>query len=265
MRLVSIASGSSGNCIYVGSDHTHILVDAGISNKRIEQGLNEIGVKGSELDAIVITHEHSDHIKGLGVLARKHGLPIYSTRETLEEISVAKGLGELPEGLFHEVLPDVQLSIGDLELTSFSIDHDAANPVAYRIRHGRHSVAVATDMGHYDQYIIDHLQGLDALLLESNHDVNMLETGPYPYYLKRRILSDHGHLSNENAGRLLSQVLHDHLKKILLGHLSKENNYEALAYETVRLEIDMGDCPYKASDFSISVASRDRMSEIVNL
>ncbi len=265
MRLVSIASGSSGNCIYVGSDHTHILVDAGISNKRIEQGLNDIGVKGSELDAIAITHEHSDHIKGLGVLARKHQLPIYATRETLEEIASDKGLGDFPSGLFHEVLPDVQLSIGDLELTPFSIDHDAANPVAYRIKQGRHSVAVATDMGHYDQYIIDHLQGLDAILLESNHDVNMLETGPYPYYLKQRILGDHGHLSNENAGRLLSHILHDHLKKILLGHLSKENNYEALAYETVRLEIDMGDCPYKASDFSISVAGRDRMSEIINL
>ena len=120
-------------------------------------------------------------------------------------------------------------------------------------------------MGHFDQYIIDNLQGLDALLLESNHDVRMLETGPYPYYLKRRILGDHGHLSNENAGRLLNRVLHDRLKKVFLGHLSKENNYEELAYETVRLEIDEGDCPYGASDFSISVAGRDCMSEVVYL
>lgn len=265
MRLVSIASGSSGNCIYVGTDSTHILVDAGISCKRIEQGLNEVGIKGSELNAVVITHEHSDHVKGLGVLARKYGIPVYATRETLEEIAGMKYLGEYPKELFHPVLPDVQFEVGDMQLLPFSIDHDAADPVAYRVMGGRRQIAVATDMGHYDQYIIEHLQGLDAILLESNHDVNMLQTGPYPYYLKQRILSDHGHLSNENAGRLLNHILHDHLKQILLGHLSKENNYEALAYETVKLEIDQGDCPYRAGDFPITVAKRDEMSEIFNL
>ena len=265
MRLVSIASGSSGNCIYVGSDNTHILVDAGISNKRIEQGLNEIGIKGGELDGIVITHEHSDHTKGLGVLARKHGVPIYSTRETLEEIRKMKYLGEYPEDLLKPIHPDVDFKIGDMEVKPFRIDHDAANPVAYRIQCERKSVAVATDMGHFDQYIIDHLQGLDAILLESNHDVNMLETGPYPYYLKRRILGDYGHLSNENAGRLLNYILHDNLKNILLGHLSKENNYEELAYETVKLEIEQGDHGYHSADFSIAVAKRDFMSEIITI
>lgn len=265
MRLVSIASGSSGNCIYVGSDNTHILVDAGISNRRIEQGLNEIGIKGGELDGIVITHEHSDHTKGLGVLARKHGVPIYSTKETLDEIRNMKYLGEYPVELLTPICPDVDFMIGDLEVKPFRIDHDAANPVAYRIQCDRKSVAVATDMGHFDQYIIDHLQGLDAILLESNHDVNMLETGPYPYYLKRRILGDHGHLSNENAGRLLNYILHDNLKKILLGHLSKENNYEELAYETVKLEIEQGDHGYHSVDFSIAVAKRDLMSEIITI
>ncbi len=263
MRLVSIASGSSGNCTYIGSENTHLLVDAGISNKRIEQGLNEIGVKGCELNGIVITHEHSDHIRGLGILARKYGIPVYGTRETLEEIQGKKCLGEYPKELLVGIRPDVEFSVGDLDILPFSIDHDAANPVAYRIRHGKKQVAVATDMGHYDPYIIDHLQGLDALLIESNHDVNMLQAGPYPYYLKCRILGDHGHLSNENAGRLLNYLLHDRLKHILLGHLSKENNYEALAYETVRLEIDQGDTPYRASDFSIAVARRDEMSQIL--
>lgn len=265
MRLVSIASGSSGNCIYVGSDNCHVLVDAGISNKRIERGLNEIGLKGTDINGIVITHEHSDHTKGLGVLARKYGIPVYGTRETLEQIAGMKYLGEYPKELLVPILPDVDFLIGDLEVKPFSIDHDAANPVAYRIQHGQKSVAVATDMGHFDQYIIGHLQGLDAILLEANHDVNMLQTGPYPYYLKRRILGDHGHLSNENAGRLLNLVLHDKLKKIILGHLSKENNYEELAYQTVKLEINQGDNPYKASDFGLSIADRDNMSEIVNL
>lgn len=265
MRLVSIASGSSGNCIYVGSDHSHILVDAGISNRRIEQGLHEIGVKGGEISGIVITHEHSDHTKGLGVLARKYGVPIYATQETLDEIAKIKNLGEYPKELFRPIKPDIHFFVGDLEIKPFSINHDAANPVAYRIQHEKKSVAVATDIGHFTQYTINNLQELDALLLESNHDVGMLETGPYPYYLKRRILSDHGHLSNENAGRLLNHILHDRLKRILLGHLSKENNYEELAYETVRLEIGQGDHSYKASDFYITVAKRDQMSEIITI
>ncbi len=265
MRLVSISSGSSGNCVYIGSENTHILVDAGISNKRIEQGLNAIGVKGSELNGVVITHEHSDHVKGLGVLARKYKIPIYGTRETLEQTAVMSLLGDYPSDLLNPISIDITFDVGDLELCPFSIDHDAANPVAYRVRHGRTNVAVATDMGHYDQYIIDHLQGLHALLLESNHDVNMLQAGPYPYYLKRRILSDYGHLSNENAGRLLSCILHDNLKHILLGHLSKENNYEALAYETVKLEIDQSDTPYRSGDFPIAVAKRDTISQIINL
>lgn len=265
MRLVSIASGSSGNCIYVGSDDTHILVDAGISNKRIEQGLNEIGLKGSEMDGIVITHEHSDHTKGLGVLARRHGIPIYGTEETLSEIAGMRQLGEVPDGLYRPIRPEVGFMIGDLEIKPFTIDHDAANPVAYRIQSGAKSVAVATDMGHYDQYVIDRLQGVDALLLEANHDVRMVETGPYPYYLKRRILGDKGHLSNENAGRLLSHILHDGIKHILLGHLSKENNYAELAYETVKLEITAGECPYRGGDFPIAVAGRDRMSQIITV
>ena len=174
-------------------------------------------------------------------------------------------MGKFDTSLLTPVLPDTEMDVGDLTIRPFRVDHDAANPVAYRIKQGRKSVAVATDMGHYDQYIIDNLQNLDALLLESNHDVRMLETGPYPYYLKRRILGDHGHLSNENAGRLLCQILHDGLKHIFLGHLSKENNYEELAYETVRLEITEGETPYNAMDFSISVAGRDRMSEIISI
>lgn len=265
MRFVSIASGSSGNCIYIESENTHILVDVGISYKRIESGLNEFGVKGSELDGILITHEHSDHIRGLGVLSRKHHIPIYGTKETLEEIKHCSALGEMPEDVFCQVLPDGEYNIKNLTVKPFSINHDAANPVAYRVQHGKKSVAVVTDLGNYNQYIIDHLQGLDGILLESNHDVKMLQVGKYPYPLKRRILGDYGHLSNETAGHLLNYILHDNLKSILLGHLSKENNYEELAYETVRLEIDSGDNPYKASDFPLVVAKRDIPSELITI
>lgn len=265
MRMVSIASGSSGNCIYVGSEETHILVDAGISNKRIEQSLHEIGVDTKDLSGVLVTHEHSDHILGLGVMARRRGVPIYATPETIAQIRASKSLGEIPEDLFVPILPDADFDIGDLHILPFSIDHDAANPVAYRIGCGRKSVAVATDMGHYSQYIINHLQNLDAMLIEANHDVRMLEAGPYPYPLKRRILGDFGHLSNENSGRLISSILHDGIRHIFLGHLSKENNIPELAYETVRLEIDQSDTEYRANDFEISVARRDRMSEIVTI
>ncbi len=265
MRMVSIASGSSGNCIYVGTDKTHILIDAGISNKRIEAGLHEAGLSGKELSGILITHEHSDHIKGLGILARKYEIPVYGTKKTLEAVASMKSLGDIPAECFREIRPDVDFTVGDLTVEPFHIDHDAADPVAYRVSGEKKSVAVATDMGHYNEYVVDHLLGLDAILLEANHDVRMLETGPYPYYLKMRILGDYGHLSNENSGRLLSRVLHDGIRHIFLGHLSKENNYEDLALETVKLEINESDTPYRAGDFPISVAHRDRMSEIIHL
>ena len=147
----------------------------------------------------------------------------------------------------------------------FTSPHDAAQPVGYRLAYGTKSVGIATDLGKYTDYMIENLENLDALLLESNHDVNMLQVGPYPYLLKQRILGDRGHLSNENAGRLLGRILHDGMKAVLLGHLSQENNYEELAFETVCQEVTFGDNPYKASDFDISIARRDRVSRTVEI
>lgn len=265
MRLCSIASGSSGNCIYVGSESTSLLIDTGISGKKVEFGLNSLDLTTKDLDGIFVTHEHSDHIKGLGVIARKCGVPIYATAGTIQAMEKSGSLGKMPEGIFHEIQADENCRIGDLTVHPFHISHDAADPVGYRISQGCCSVGIATDMGVYDDYIVDNLKGLDAILLEANHDVNMLQVGSYPYYLKRRILGDRGHLSNETAGRLLCRLLHDQMKDILLGHLSKENNYEALAYETVCSEVTMGDNPYKAKDFRIAVAHRDQASEIVEL
>ncbi|MCI8466503.1 MAG: MBL fold metallo-hydrolase [Lachnospiraceae bacterium] len=265
MRLVSIASGSSGNCIYVGTDSTHILIDAGISTKRIEAGLAGLGIKGSELSGILITHEHSDHIGGLRVFSRKNEIPIYTTKETYEGILTARSVGGLPGGLHRKIFPDEAFFIGDMKITPFSIDHDAAGPCAFRVDAGASSAAVVTDLGNYSQYTINHLLGLDAILLEANHDVRMLETGPYPYYLKRRIMGNRGHLSNDSAGRLLGEILHDGFKKALLGHLSKENNFADLAYETVRLEITTGENAYQGTDFDIAVADRSSMSETIYL
>ena len=265
MRLCSIASGSSGNCILAGSDNSHILIDAGISGKRIREGMEEFGLKPEDVSGIFITHEHMDHIQGLGVMARRHGLPIYGTEGTLQAIRRCASLGKIDEELFHVIRADEPLTVGDLMIEPMHVSHDAADPVMYVIRHGERSAAVVTDLGKYDNYIVDKLQGLDVLLLEANHDVHMLQAGTYPYQLKRRILGDRGHLSNELSGQLLGKVLHDGFKKVILGHLSKENNYPQLAWETVRLEVTMGENPYKGSDFPMVVAKRDEVSELVTI
>lgn len=265
MRLCSIASGSSGNCIYVGSDTTHFLVDAGISGKRTEMGLKYLGLSGRDLDGILITHEHMDHISGLGVLARKYELPVYATEGTIRAIRQCSAIGKIEEGLFRRVQEDVKLTIKDMVINPMRISHDAAQPVAYRIAYGNRRVGICTDLGVYNDYTVECLRGMDALLLEANHDVNMLQAGPYPYYLKQRILGDKGHLSNENSGRLLSRILHDRLQAIVLGHLSKENNLPELAYEAVRMEITMGDNPYRANDFKVTVAKREEPSQVINI
>ncbi len=265
MRLCSIASGSSGNCIYAGSETAHLLVDTGISRKKIEEGLKELDVKGEDLNGILITHEHSDHIQGLGVFSRKYGIPVYATRGTIEGIRSYKSLGAIPDGLFHVIGADQDFVLGDIRIHPFAISHDAKEPCGYRMDCNDRSVAVATDLGTYDSYIVENLKGLDAVLLEANHDIHMLEVGPYPYPLKQRVMGDKGHLSNELSGRLLCDILHDNLKSVILGHLSKENNYAELAYETVKLEITYGDNPYKGEDIPLKVARRDGMSDVVTV
>lgn len=268
MQLLSIASGSSGNSIFVSSEQTRVLVDAGISNKRIEEGLRGINLAGNDIDALLITHEHSDHIRGLGVLLRKYGLPVYATKGTIQAIMKDFTLGDFPTGLLNAIYPDDIFEIGDFRIRPFHTHHDAADPVGYRLSDGKKTVTISTDLGHYDSYIIDSLKESDALLIESNHDIKMLEAGPYPYYLKRRILSDYGHLSNENCGKLICEVMNTHLDHIILGHLSKENNYPELAYEAVQCEIkthmDMIE-GRRPSEINITVARRSSPGELITV
>ncbi|RKI92888.1 MBL fold metallo-hydrolase [Parablautia intestinalis] len=273
MRICSIASGSSGNCIYVGSDATHLLVDVGISGKRTEAGLKELGLTMREIDGILITHEHADHIAGLGVLERKYEVPVYATRGTIEAIKRNTSVGKIPEDLFCPVQADEKIIIKDLSCNPMRISHDAAEPVAYRISHGRKKVGIVTDLGNYNDYTVESLKGMDALLLEANHDVNMLQVGPYPYYLKQRILGDRGHLSNERAGQLLRELMHEKLQAVVLGHLSKENNLPELAYEAVRVEVTMAGVSkmedekpaMKLSDFPMYVAARSEPSGVIHI
>ncbi len=263
MRLMSIASGSSGNCTYVGTDSTSLLVDVGIAKKRIQDGLKTIDVDFKNIDGILITHEHDDHIRGIGVISRAYSIPIYATEDTCYEIANKSSLGEFDKSLLCPIEPDAKFTIGDIDIEPHTIWHDAADPVCYSFFNAGKKISVATDIGNYDDYLVNCLADSDALLIEANHDVRMLQVGPYPYQLKRRVLSDRGHLSNEASGRLIKCLLNDHIKAILLGHLSKENNYPDLAYETVKLEISDNPFIKNINDFNLQVASRDCSSELV--
>ncbi len=265
MRFRSIASGSNGNCIYTGTDRTHVLIDAGISCKRIEQGLQELGITGRELSGILITHEHSDHIAGLRVLVKHTGVPVFATAGTIEALKSMDREGCIDSSLYHVIDPGTDFPVGDFTVRSVRTSHDAAESCAYRLEAFGKSVAVMTDLGTWTPAQAEALRGLSGLLLESNHDIRMLETGSYPYVLKRRILSDFGHLSNEMTGKLLDRVLGPDLQFTLLGHLSEENNYPDLALLSVKNEIDLSDSQWKSSDFRIEVASRYSSSEIFEI
>lgn len=265
MRMLSIASGSSGNCYYVGTEHTHLLVDAGLSGKKIEQALNGIDISGSDIDGILLTHEHIDHVKGLGILARRYGIDIYATKATIDELKNMSCIGEIDEGLFHGITADETFDIKDIRIEASSIWHDAADPVCYSMESSGKKVSIATDMGAYDGYMTEKLAGSDIMVIEANHDVRMLEAGPYPYYLKKRILGSRGHLSNEDSGRLIRSVLNNHIKAILLGHLSRENNIPELAYETVKCELMDNDYTNDVRDLGLAVAKRDIPGELITL
>lgn len=265
MRTMSIASGSSGNSIYVGTNNTHILVDTGISKKRVEEGLGLLDLSGNDINGILVTHEHADHIGGLGVFLRKYPVPVYATLGTIEAIFEYKSLGKVDKDLFVPIEYDNHFQIGDLDIRPVKISHDAKEPSAFTFSDGKSRSAVMTDLGVYDDYIVDAIRDMDTLYIESNHDIRMLELGPYAYSLKRRILGRYGHLSNEASGRLVNEVMHDNIKHIVLSHLSHENNLPELAYEAVRMEVNMSDSKYCMDDFHLMVAKRDVPSEILEI
>lgn len=263
MKLSSISSSSKGNCILVENKETTILVDVGISKKKVEEGMSFFGKEPKDVDGIVITHEHSDHIKGLGVFLRKYHVPVYATEKTIKCILDNKTIGKVDDDLFNVISPNMDFRIKSIDLLPLHISHDAADPVCYRFYDKEKSCGVVTDLGEYDSKLVANLQNMDAVLIESNHDINMLQTGAYPYSLKQRIWGDKGHLSNEACGRLINMLLNDKLKHIFLGHLSEENNYPELAYQAVRNEINFANNKYEADNLDIRVASRTAPSCLV--
>jgi len=228
-----IASGSSGNSVYISVGETRMLVDAGLSGVRIEKGLKAIDVDASTIDAIFITHEHGDHIQGACILSRRFDIPVYATPKTWGVMEKNRNIGSIAKHNKQFVYAGENLILGDAHIRPFAIEHDAAEPVGYNIFAENTKITVTTDIGCVTDELKENVADSDVLLIESNHDVDMLMNGSYQYHLKQRILSDKGHLSNVNCGKLLAEIMTAKLKHIYLGHLSQDNNRPALAFETV--------------------------------
>ena len=250
MELYTLASSSAGNAALVCHESTHILIDAGISCRRIAQSLAALDLTLDDLDGILITHEHIDHVRGLATLAKKCPAPLYATFGTAAAI-------RYPDPCLHAFGAGAEFAIKGLRIRSFRTSHDAKESVGYRIESDAGSLAVLTDTGFVTDEAHDAVLGADTLLLESNHDVEMLKTGGYPYYLKQRILSEYGHLSNDAAAEFAVECVRAGTRDILLAHLSGENNTPQLAEYTVGRAL-------QSSGLSVRLAAapRDTVSEV---
>ena len=265
MRMFSIASGSSGNCIYVGNEDTHVLVDVGISGKRVIEGLNQIDLTLENIDAILITHEHVDHIKGLGVLLRKCPIPVYATMRTIDAILQSSSIGKVDPAMFKGIVPDQNFTIKGISVNASSVWHDAADPVCYSFLDASGKISVVTDLGDFDDYLVHKLNCSDVMLVESNHDVRMLQANQrYTYALKQRILGKRGHLSNERSGELMVQLTKSYpMKAIVLGHLSNDNNIPECAL--INMQNYMDSAGINRNEMLIQVAERERYSVDVSI
>lgn len=232
MQFVSLASGSKGNCYYLASDEGAFLVDCGISLKRIEQRVATLGCGGMEaIRGVLLTHEHRDHIAGLGPLLRRHRIPVYGTRDTLDALE-EKVIGKVDRHLFY-ALDDDALTLADFHISYSRVSHDAADPVSYQITWQDKKIGMLTDSGVLSDDNMNALYDSDLLLIEANHDADMLRDGPYPYYLKQRIAGRLGHLSNVNCAKALPELIGARTKHVVLAHLSEQNNSPTYAYHTV--------------------------------
>ena len=260
-NFCSLYSGSSGNSLFVETPNTRRLVDAGVSSRKIETALKSIDIDPSTIDGILVTHEHSDHVQGLGTLSRKFDLPVFVNQETLD--AMPKQKDKIPEKNIKTFKVNDKFSINDLDIKSFSIPHDAANPCGFSIFKDDKKISIATDIGHMTNSIVKNLEESLFVLLESNYDPEVLKCSSYPFNLKTRIAGPTGHLSNEMAGKTISYLLKSGLKKAMLGHLSKESNFPELAYQTVLDELISNN--YDENSLSVLVASRDTHSKIIEL
>lgn len=251
-RLCTLYSGSSGNATYIGTDELGILVDIGKNAKQTTSSLLEIGMSPDKIKAVFITHEHTDHIAGLRVFCNKFHIPVFATGGTLSKLDQSGHL----KGSFDVFQMTDYADVEDLHIDLFHTSHDAAESCGYTVTfEDGTKISVATDLGVMTDSVLDAIKGSTALVLESNHDVNMLENGPYPYPLKRRILSEFGHLSNDVCGDTAVKLVGSGTKHLVLGHLSHENNIPDLAYQTTKGALTIAGAEL-GNDYNLEVASR---------
>ena len=260
-KFCSLYSGSSGNSLFIETQNTKLLIDAGVSSKKIENALNDINIDPSTLDGILVTHEHIDHVQGLGTLSKKFDLPVFVNQETLD--AMPKQKDKISEKNVKTFKISDKFEIGDLEIKPFSIPHDAANPCGFSIWKDNKKISIATDIGHMTNPILKSLEESLFIMLEANYDPEVLRCSPYPFTLKSRIAGPTGHLPNEMAGKTISHLLKSGLKNAMLGHLSKQSNFPELAYKTVVDELISNN--YNEDCISLSVASRDNHSKIITI
>jgi phosphoribosyl 1,2-cyclic phosphodiesterase len=258
LKVCVLGSGSRGNCIYVESNGSSILVDQGFAHRRINERMTARGLDPSRIGAILVTHEHHDHMLGVGITARKLGIPIYATAATIEQ-------GRRKMGRVETIMPiesGTPFTVGPFEILPFAVSHDAADPVQYRIAAGKSTVAVATDLGFVSTLVTQCLADADLVILEANHDVGMLRAGSYPWPLKQRIMGRTGHLSNVNAADLAFNLGTDrHGPRVVLAHLSAENNDAEIAERTIRELFERYDRPIR----QLVVASQDEATAVIEV
>ena len=261
INFCSLYSGSSGNSLFLRADDTKILIDAGMSLKKITEGLCSINISIEELDAILITHEHIDHVRGLNAICKKYDIPIYANHKTWSALPIDKQyITKTNKKVF---ITNQKFRINDIEVLPFNIPHDAIDPCGFNIFNNNSKISIATDLGYVDDTIITYLKNSSFIMLESNYDPNILQYSSYPYKLKQRIVGPNGHLSNSNAGNAICSLIPSGLKSVILGHLSKENNFPELAIETICEELVKNNFETKCID--LCVANRYEPSKMISI
>ncbi len=261
INFYSLYSSSSGNSLLVHTDTTKILIDAGVSCKKLESSLINLNIDPHTIDGILVTHEHIDHVQGLGTFSKKFNVPVFTNIETLE--AMPKQKEKISPSNIHYFDINKKFKLGDLKIKPFNIPHDAANPCGFNIWKNDKKISIATDIGHINGDILKHLEESLFVMIEANYDPSVLKCSSYPFHLKTRIAGPNGHLANEATGKTISHLINSGLKSAMIGHLSKENNFPELAYKTIVEELILQN--QTEDSIQLTVAHRDTNSKLITI